>query len=367
MLRGVLRTVRYARSWKVGADVQVQETTIEIEGKPVPATLVLPARRRDPLPGWIAVGGVSRMGRFHPQLVRFASALASSGAAVLVPEIPDWRSLKLRPRVTSPTIRACVKTLADRPEVRRGKLGLIGFSFGAPQVAVATASDDFLADHVAGVVLFGGYCCLERTLICQLTGDHEWEGVNYELIPDPYGRWVVASNYLTDVPGCEDAGDVASALHKLAAAASEQRVPAWALQHDETIEGLRLALPMRRRALFDLFATPTTRGRPGRSECRDMATRLAEACRRVEPLLEPSADLARIRVPTRLIHGRADRLIPFTEGLRLMGGLPETIRKAVTVTGLFSHSADKAPAARSDRVREGMMMFGALRGVINTV
>ncbi len=366
MLRGVLRTVRYARSWKAGADVEVQETEIERQGASVPATLVLPARRNGPLPGWIALGGVTRMGRFHPQLVRFANALASSGAAVLLPEIPEWRSLNVTPRVAAPTIRGSIDVLASRPEVRPGKFGLIGFSFGAPQIAIASARED-LADHIAGMVLFGGYCDLERTVSCQLTGDHEWDGIDYALSPDPYGRWVVASNHLTDVAGYEDARDVAAALHGLATAASDQRVSAWEPHHDKMIDEMRLALPSKRRALFDIFATPSTKKRPEREECLEVAKKLAEACRRVEPLLDPARDLSRVSHPTQLIHGRGDRLIPFTEGLRLLEGLPEAARRGLTVTGLFNHTADESPTNLPDRVRESATFFGALRGLINTV
>ena len=366
MLRGMLRTMRYARSWKSGGNVVVHETEIERDGAWVPATLVLPTRQRGPLPGWIALPGVSRMGHSHPQLVRFANALACSGAAVLLPEVPEWRRLHVSPRATAPTIRGCIDLLRNRHDVHPGKIGLIGFSFGAPQVAIAAARED-LADHIAGIVLFGGYCDLERTLRCQLTGDHEWQGIRYALSPDPFGRWVVASNYLTDVPGHEDAGDVAAALRPLAAAASEQRIPAWEPHHDEMIEELRLALPMTRRALFDLFATSTTAERPGHEECLEMATKLARACRRVEPLLEPARDLGRVHLPTRLIHGRGDRLSPFTESLRLMQRLPETARRGVTVTGLFNHTADSSPGSLFERVREGVTFFGALRGLINTV
>jgi hypothetical protein len=84
-------------------------------------------------------------------------------------------------------------------------------------------------------------------------------------------------------------------------------------------------------------------------------------------LLEPTADLARVGLPTRLIHGRGDRLIPFTEGMRMMDGLPQGARAALTVTGLFNHSADSAPVRAVDRVREGIKMVGAIRGMINTV
>ena len=98
-----------------------------------------------------------------------------------------------------------------------------------------------------------------------------------------------------------------------------------------------------------------------------MAARLAEACRRLEPLLEPAAHLQDVRVPTRLIHGRGDRLIPFTECLRLVEGLPDESLEGHTVTGLFSHSADRSTGSLLTQVREKATFFGALRGVINTV
>lgn len=367
MLRGALRTVRYARGWKGDADVTVEDVEVVRDGLPVEGTLILPRNSRAPLPGWIAVGGVSRMGRHHPQLVRFSRALAASGAAVLIPEVPEWRSLSVVPDVAAPTIRGGLDLLQSRSEVRDGKCGLIGFSFGAPQVAIATTRDD-IVDKVAGIVLFGGYCCLERTVICQLTGDHEWEGIDYSLAPDPYGGWIAGSNHLRDIPGFEDEDNVAQALHQLATAASTLRISAWEPHHDTLIRQLRDSLPERRRRLFDLFATPSDVVRPEREERLDLARKLSEACRRVAPLLEPGRELARVDVPTRLIHGRGDRLIPFTEGMRLMSGLKQEARKGLSVTGLFSHSADRAPPTEMlARAREGVRMLSTIRGMLNTV
>lgn len=366
MLRGLLRAARYARSWKVGSDVSTTETEVDREGTKVAATLVLPHRANGPLPGWIALGGVSCMGRHHPQLVRFAGALASSGASVLVPEIPEWRRLELAPRAVAPTLRGCIDRLRGSGLVSDAPLGLIGFSFGAPQVAIAAARGD-LAEDVGGIVLFGGYCSLERTMTCLLTGEHEWDGHEHQIRPDPFGGWVVASNHLTDIPGYEDADDVTGALHHLASAASGRRIPAWDPQHDALIGQLRESLPQARRPLFDLFALPSGSESPEPEKRRRIAVLLADACRRVEPLLDPADDLTHVGLPTRLIHGRGDRLIPFTEGLRLDRGLPARARRGVTVTGLFNHTADAAPARLLERTREKLEMFGAIRGMINTV
>src|SRR5690606_13732427 len=88
MLKGSLRTLRYARGWRAGTDVVTEETAVRRANVDIPATPLCPAEHRGALPAWIALGGISCMGRTHPQLVRFAKALASSGAAVLIPEIP---------------------------------------------------------------------------------------------------------------------------------------------------------------------------------------------------------------------------------------------------------------------------------------
>ncbi len=366
MIKGTIRALRYARSWKTGADIVTEETSFERDDVVLPATLYLPARHRGTLPAWVALGGISRMGRFHPQLVRFAGALASSGAAVLVPEIPEWRELRVSPEPAEPTIRGSLDTLASRTDVRPGKVGLIGFSFGAPQVAIAAAEQD-LAPRVAGIVLFGGYCSLERTLHYQFTGRHGWDGVDHELVPDPYGRWVVGANHLTDARGYENAGAVADALHRLACAASDQRVSAWESHHDAFIDTLRNELTAAERDIFDLFATPTTRERPEHELCAAMAQAITEACRRVEPRLDPGSYLTGVDIPTRLIHGRGDRLIPYTECLRLHEGLPRGARNGRTVTGLFSHTADRDDGSLLGRAWETATFFQVLRGLMNTV
>jgi pimeloyl-ACP methyl ester carboxylesterase len=365
-MRGVLRTIRYARGWKANPAVTVEETEIVREGLRLPATLVLPADRPRPVGAWIALGGVSRLGRFHPQMRRFSSALAATGAAVLVPEVPEWQNLDVTPRPALPTILAGLETLEQRPEVRPGKVGVVGFSFGAPQVAIAAARPE-LADRIAGITLFGSYCSLERIIVYLLTGTFEWQGTDHQQSPDPYGRWVLAGRYLTEVPGYHDAGDVAAALRELAAGASERRISAWDPRHDARIAELRAALPAGQRELYDLFATPSLAERPPRGETLALARRLYETCVRVEPLLEPAPHLAELRVSTHLIHGRGDRLIPYTETMRLGERLPPCARRGLTVTKLFSHTAGQAPESLVERVREGATFFQALRAVVNTV
>jgi len=331
------RAIRFGRGWMSGRfDVEEVDTVVDRGIDTVPGTLFLPRAGGRALPGWVVLHGITRPGRAHPQLLRFARSLASTPAVVLVPEIPEWRELQLAPDSAVPTIKAAVLALDARPETAPGRIGLLGFSFGAPQAIVAS-TDPVLDGHLAGVVGFGGYCDMERTVRFQFTGRHEWKGRQQVLAPDPYGRWVVGANYLTQVPGLEDAGEVQQALWRLAAEAGDRGIPAASPVYDELKDSERHGIAPRHRELYDLFAPPAgSLGDPDAAE--PVAVGLAAAARRASPAVDPRPYLDRVRLPVRLLHGLQDELIPYTETLRLKESFPPGADVDAFVTGLFAHS-----------------------------
>ena len=231
---------------------------LDRDGTAVPATLLRPRTSVSPLPGWVVMHGITRAGRAHPQLVRFTRAVASTGAAVIIPEVPEWRQLDLAPHLTTPTIRSAIDSLQTTPGVHEGPFGLVGFSFGAPHT-VAAAGDPALRADVATAVGFGGYCDPRRTIHFMMTGQHEHNGDTIYLRPDPYGRWIVAANYLTDSVGYEGAIDVADALRRLATLAGDTGTPAWSPQYDRAKVQMGEGLAPDSRELFDLIAPPSHR------------------------------------------------------------------------------------------------------------
>lgn len=361
------RAIRFGRAWmRGGARVASSELSVDRGDDRVPATLYLPASgvggsggARGGLPGWVVLHGVTRPGRFHPSLVRFAESLAGTGAAVLVPEIPEWRELRLDPERAVPTIQAAVLSLDQRQETEPGRTGLLGFSFGAPQAIVAS-TDPRLDGHLAAVVGFGAYCDLVRTVRFQFTGRHEWKGRSRHLAPDPYGRWIVGANYLTDVPGHEDAGPVAEALHRLAREAGDRRLVAYDPAYDPLKRAARQGLPPGLRPLFDLFA-PVDDHAPDAGLADALAVGLAEAARRRSPAVDPRPYLARVRVPVRLIHGLQDELIPYTESLRLEAAFPPGADVTAFVTGLFAHSKGQGHSRPLAVAREAVRFLEGFR------
>ncbi|MCI0435999.1 MAG: hypothetical protein L0271_20520 [Gemmatimonadetes bacterium] len=327
-LRGYLRGT--------AARVVESEVTIDRGGESHPATVYRPARAGR-LPGWVVLHGLTYTGREHPSLVRFARAIAAAGNVVLIPDIPEWRALRVAPGVTAATLLASVENLHDRDDVDADRVGLFGFSFGATQSLIAAARPE-VQRLVRAIVAWGGYCDLRRLFVFGMVGEHELDGIRYHTPPDPYGQWVMAGNYLTAIPGHEEDGDIAAAVFALAQESGRRRIYAWDPVYDASKARLRATLPEAKRALFDLIARPSGAPPIDIDYARAKSLDLAEAALRTDPLMDPQPFLPEVRVRVLLAHARDDRLMPFTETIRLSRALPREWLHSCTITALFSHS-----------------------------
>ena len=331
------RTARFLAAWVGGArGVREVETTVRVAGEEREATLYLPPGR-GPAPGWVVLHGLTVPGRRHGAMTRFVRALAASGAVVLVPDVPSWRALRLDAEAARETVRAGVARLEGMDEVRPGGVGAVGFSFGATQVLMA-AADPSMHGRLNGIVAFGGYCDLGRMLRCLFAGEHEWEGVRYTLDPDPYGRWIVVGNYLTLIPGCEGMHAVAHAALELATEAGRRGEWAWGPHYDAMKVELTRGFTADEQRIWQIIAPPAE-VRPDLEAARELAASFTAAALARAPGLDPRPHLGGLRARVVLSHGRQDRLVPFTETLRLMTMVPPETRATATITGLFAHSA----------------------------
>jgi hypothetical protein len=362
----LLQALRFARHWSAPRK-DLLETELSLpsdgHGERIPASLLTRSGTR-PRTGWVVLHGITRPGRKHSELLRFARALASAGGRVLVPEIPPWTCLRFEPLRAQEILARAVRGLAISPETAPGGVILVGFSFGGPQALLAASATE-LAPHLKGVVSWGGYGSLDRAVDFQFSGEHRWEGRKEALRPDPYGRWVVGANCLTLVPGLEDRDQLASALHRLAAEAGDRRVPPLDPGLDPLKVELRRRMAPRDRDLFDLFA-PSWDQDPDPEAGRELGRAMAEAARRESPLLDPVPGMGEIGPGVRLLHGRSDRLIPYTETLHLEEALRNRTRDLdARITGLFAHSGQEGGGGLTSRVREGANFIRVLTSVFD--
>jgi pimeloyl-ACP methyl ester carboxylesterase len=360
--------LRFVRAWlrPRPGDAEAVETTYERSGRALSATVYRPpGRAADGLPGWVVLHGLTWSGREHPSLVRFVRAVAAGGNVVLVPDIPEWRELRVAPAITVDTIRAAVRALHARGDADPARLGLFGFSFGATQALVASADPD-VASRLHGIAAWGGYGDVHRLFRFGMTGEHELDGRVYRTRPDPYGCWIMAGNYLPHMRGFEDCADVAAAVHALALEAGRRRVAAWDPAFDASKARLRAGLPAAKHAIFDLLAPAAHAPPPADVErLRHLSGLLADAALRVDPLMDPAPFLPRLSVPVLFAHGRDDQLIPFTETVRLARNVPSDVLRRAVVTGLFAHSGGtRSGLGVRGLAREAVLFLDVLRHVL---
>lgn len=338
-----------------------REVSLEIGGVPVSATRFEPARG-GPWRGWVVLHGITVPGRRHPVLLKFARSLAASGGVVVIPEVAEWTRLEVDPAVADRVIAGTARYLAADAAVREGRVGVVGFSFGATQALVSAASPEVraLLDRVVG---FGGYCDLQATVRFMMLGEHEWEGRRYRLEPDPYGRWILAANYLRLVPGHEEHREVAEAARAMAAEAGRRGAYAGDPEYDPMKARLREELPEAQRAVWDLIAPPTGE-RPAREPALQLAHRLAEAAVRHHPRLDPRPVLDDLRGRIVLAHGHSDHLVPFSETLRLRDRIGAQAQVSATITRLFAHSAGAEALALHRYPLEAARYLGLLAAAL---
>lgn len=337
-----MRVIRYVRQYfkPSNASLEVLESSYTRDDQTLPATVYRPANLRGRTSAWIVLHGLTYHGSRHKSLQKFASAMAAGGHVVFVPEIPEWSRLLVQPALTALTIKASLAALAARDDVDAQRIGVFGFSFGATQSVVAT-HDEVIAKGVRAVVAWGGYADLGRFVSFGMTGDHELDGIRAHIDPDPYGRWIVGANYLTSIPGYEDMGPVAEALHNLALEAGRSGIFAGDPIHEPAKARLGAPLHPRGRAIYDLFAPVGANFNPASAAL--LAQPLARAIASRDPLMDPAPYFDRIRIPVLLAHGRDDRLIPYTETLRMRRRVPPPMLLGSTITSLFSHSGRTEP------------------------
>lgn len=347
--------------------IAVQDITYLRERAVLPARVYRPTAAHSALPAWVVLHGLTRTGRLHRGLDRFARAFAAAGNLVLVPDVPEWRELRVAPAAAGATIRAAVHALEQRTDVRAGRVGLLAFSFGATQ-AIMAGADPELEALLHGIVGWGGYADLHAAIRFGMTGVHELDGKRFRMEPDPYGMWIIAGNYLTAVPGYEDYDDVERALHALAIEAGERGLYAWDPVYDASKARLGAALPNAHRELFHVLAPPTHEPRRDDAAARELAALLADTALRLDPGLDPRPRMAQVQVPVLLAHGRDDRLIPFSESVRLARLLPPQRVHDCVVTGLFAHSGGTLGGLHPlERARETARFLRLMHRILNLV
>jgi pimeloyl-ACP methyl ester carboxylesterase len=250
-------------------------------------------------PPLLLVHGYAPQGKDDPRLARAAALLARAGFDVIVPTLPGLTRGRLRPDDAGVVVSAL--------ETRPGPWAIVSISIGAAP-AFTAAADPRVRDRVGVLLALGPHASASEALRFWLTGAYAFDGVSGRVSHDPtlVRAFVDANADLVDAStrAALEAGDSARVERALA------------------------TLP---------------------ANVRDLLDRLS-----------PARAMPNVRARVILVHGYADRAVPYTESLRLAAARPARTR--VVLLQVVGH-VEAAPGALWRAAYDGVRLLAAFHAL----
>jgi pimeloyl-ACP methyl ester carboxylesterase len=285
------------------------------------ADLYLPAG--PPAGALVLVPGAARTGKDDPRVVAFATSLARARWQVLVPDLSGARALMVS-AADAADVAAAVRMMAREAP----KVAVAAVSYAAVP-AILAALEPELAGVVDPVVAVGPPFDPTAVVTFFTTGWYR-EGLGAPWLhaqPNAYGKWVfVASN----APRMEDSAD-----RVLLGALAQRKMD----NLDAPVDDLERMLTPQGRAVMALLDNQDPERVPAL-----LAALPAKLGAAIAGLDLSRRDLSALKGRVIVVHGRDDRIIPWTEGAALARAVP---RGELHLLGSLAH-ADLRPGGLAD-------------------
>jgi pimeloyl-ACP methyl ester carboxylesterase len=265
-----------------------------------PALVAKPAGE-GPWPAILFVNGTVPEGRAYPEVQNLARGLARAGYLVVVPDLPGLTTDQITEETVSSTAEAAL-AVADRPDARDGRVGLVGVSTGAT-LSLLAAQDPAVSERVSVVAGVAPYTDI-RTVLNIATTDHYREGGEYvSYDAEPFLSYVIAKSLIAALPSGEDRDELRTELEEVDRLDSN---PLAHLRDRPTGD-----LSPEARSVVELLANTD----PERFD--ELYAALSPEIRAGMEELSPLAGDERITAPVELVSGDRDKYFPVSESFAI--------------------------------------------------
>ncbi len=297
--------------------------TMELDG--VPVELVLPAGDGQ-WPAFHFVNGAHPERRQEPIVQRVTHGLARAGFLVALPDLPGLGDGELTPR-TFEAARSVTQMLADRPDVRAGRVALAGVSAGAG-IALVTAADRSLSERISVVAAVVPFADINRIACLATTSTYRVNGTSRPFEVTALMRRVVARSLVAALAP----GDDRSALLDLLRAQDPDDMDAVLCLADP---GRELGLDAQSVVSLLLNDDPEYFDDLYRALPNEIVGRLRS--------LSPAEHATAIRAPVEAIAPPDDPYFPLPEAEAIVALVPKA---NLTVTRVLDHTRPSLALAR---------------------
>jgi pimeloyl-ACP methyl ester carboxylesterase len=270
-----------------------------------------------PWPAWVFINGAHPERRREPVVTQLSRGLARGGYIVFVPDIPGLGEGTITTRTLDAAF-AVTAAAADHPDVRRGRVALIGASTGAG-LALLVAGHEDLADRVSAVAAVAPFADLERMICLATTRAYAENGafVAYEVTP--LHRRVVARSLAATISDRADRERLLGALAR--SEEDEEADPIELLPRDVQTAEARAVVALLTNEEPERFAESYGGLGP---EALELLARLS-----------PLSACPGVRAPVEIVVPPSDMYFPLGEARALAAALPTA---HLTVTATLDHT-----------------------------
>jgi pimeloyl-ACP methyl ester carboxylesterase len=154
-----------------------------------------------PWPALVIVNGATPKGRHEPALQRLVRGLARAGYLVALPDLPGLPEGRIDERTVAAAVDVA-RAVADRPDARGGRVGLVGVSVGT-SLALLAALEPELTGRVRVVTGTAPFADLANVVRLATTGYYRRGNLLIRYETDPFVAEVVARSLAVDLPELE--------------------------------------------------------------------------------------------------------------------------------------------------------------------
>lgn len=278
-----------------------------------------------PRAGIVLVPGAAPAGKDDPRLVALAYSLARARFAVLTPELPGFRQLRIQPGDVRGVADAFAWLAAHPDWAPAGRAGLAAVSYAVGPAVLAALAPDVRA-RVGFLLGIGGYYDLPRTIRYVTTGAYQSpDGVWRHLAPSDYGKLVLIRAAQPYLPTAD-----AGTLERMVARRLDDRAA--------DLSDLAGHLADRARAVYELAEHASPERFP------ELYAGLPAAMHAdLDALSLHNKDLSRLRARLILVHGRNDDLIPWPESVALAAAVGRNRAHLYLLHTVISHVDVRLP------------------------
>lgn len=278
------------------------------------ATVARPAGK-GPWPTFIFLTGAHPLRRVEPVVERLTLGLARAGYLTVTPDLPGLGEGQMT-KDTLAAAAAVTQEVSERPDVNRGRVGLVGASAGA-SLALLVASRPDLGARISVVIAVAPFADVKRLLYLATTGSYDDRSAPSE--PALLLRQAVARSFVATLEPGEERDRLLAAipLDEESDIDFPTRLSSLCVDTDSA------------RAVLDCLLNTD----PARFEAAYL--RLSPSVQHALDELSPLQYASLVRAPVEIVVPPSDPYFPIGEANALADALP---RARLTSSGTLDHT-----------------------------